>query len=190
MKNSAPLPEKLPKYIDLAKWETAPETHIIWQGEVALTELTRLSALKDNQTLKNQANHLQVAIEFFQKNAVLWAKVRTQGTLWQTCQRCLEPVAIPLDYDNTLAILKDDSETTLIDDDTDFVLQNELPHDSTSDKKLLLAPFIEDELLVQLPLSPKHDDCEMAVTEVGDYEEEVQDNPFAMLASLKGKLTS
>lgn len=188
--NTPSLSTQLPKYIDLAKWENAPETHLIWQGDVPLNDLKRLSALKDNQTNKNQDSHLTVAIEFFQQNAVLRAKVRTQGTLWQTCQRCLEPVAIPLDYDNTLAVLKDDSETNLIDEDTDFVLLDELPHDPSSDKKLLLLPFIEDELLVQLPLSPKHDDCEMAVTEVGEFEEEVQENPFAMLASLKGKLPS
>ncbi len=189
---TAPLAAQLPKYIDMAKWENAPETHITWQGEVAIKALPRLFVLQDSQSQKSpdQAEKLQVDIEFFQKNAVVWAKIRTHGTLWQTCQRCLEPVAVPLDYDNTLAILNDDSETQLIDEDTDFVLLDELPHDSSSDKKLLVSPFIEDELLVHLPLAPKHDDCEMAVTEVGEFEEDLQENPFAMLASLKGKLPS
>ena len=47
--------------------------------------------------------------------------------------------------------------------------------------------MIEDELLVDLPLAPKHDDCEMAVTEVGELPEAVaeKENPFAVLASLK-----
>ena len=37
-------------------------------------------------------------------------------------------------------------------------------------------------------MAPKHDDCEMAVDQVGDIPEEETENPFASLAALKGKL--
>ena len=48
---------------------------------------------------------------------------------------------------------------------------------------------MEDELLLKIPLAAKHDDCEMAITQVGELPEEQEvENPFAALVALKGKL--
>jgi hypothetical protein len=73
--------------------------------------------------------------------------------------------------------------STAFRSDQEIILIDEL----TDDNKLWLLSMIEDELLVDLPLAPKHDDCEMAVTEVGELPEAVaeKENPFAVLASLK-----
>jgi uncharacterized protein len=50
---------------------------------------------------------------------------------------------------------------------------------------------LEDELLLLMPLSPKHDACEHKhQPAVQDVVEEKRDNPFDVLASLKGKLNS
>ena len=52
-----------------------------------------------------------------------------------------------------------------------------------------LLSLIEDELLLLMPLSPKHESCEHKhQPAVEDVVEEKRDNPFDVLASLKGKL--
>ncbi len=47
-----------------------------------------------------------------------------------------------------------------------------------------LLALVEDELLLSLPLVPRHDDCEPPV-EAGDDEEI---SPFAVLRQLRGKV--
>ena len=114
--------------------------------------------------------------------------LQTDGVIWQTCQRCLEPVAVELAIDSELALLENQSHVALLDEDTDTILLEEI----TDGNKLWLLPMIEDELLVELPLSPKHDDCEMAITQIGELpaDSEEKANPFAMLADLKVQLKS
>lgn len=179
-------PTALAKYLDLAKWEHNNETEYHWQGQIALSQFSRLWASRD----ANQRNEapLEVDLSIEKRGTILHWHLQTDGELWQTCQRCLEPVATELYIDSELALLEDESQVALLPEDSEVILLAEL----TDDNKLWLLPMIEDELLVGLPLAPKHDDCEMAVTQVGEIPEIAQDkeNPFAMLAGLKGNLSS
>ena len=176
----------LAKYIDLDKWEYNNDTHYEWQGNLSLEQFPRLWALRDD----NHANDepLNVSLNVEKRGAILHWHLKTDGVIWQTCQRCLEPVAVDLFTDSELALLEKESHIALVDEDAETILLDEL----TDDNKLWLLPMIEDELLVDLPLSPKHDDCEMAVTTVGELPEDIEEkeNPFAMLAGLKGQLKS
>ena len=171
----------LVKFIDLARWEHNNDNHYHWQGEVRLTDLPRIYALRDD----NHANDepLAVTLDIQKRGEVVFWQLQTTGTLWQTCQRCLEPVAVSLDVDSELALLEDENHVALLDEGTEIIMLDEL----TDDNKLWLLPMIEDELLVDLPLAPKHEDCQMAVTEFGELPETAteKDNPFAVLASLK-----
>ena len=171
----------LVKFIDLARWEHNNDNHYHWQGEVSLTQLPRIYALRDD----NHANDepLAVTLDIQKRGEVVFWQLQTTGTLWQTCQRCLEPVAVSLDVDSELALLEDENHVALLDEGTEIIMLDEL----TDDNKLWLLPMIEDELLVDLPLAPKHEDCQMAVTEFGELPETAteKDNPFAVLASLK-----
>ena len=80
-----------------------------------------------------------------------------------------------------------------MDEDADFIVlgeseattKGEYPNPSTAD----LLALIEDELLLLMPLSPKHDACEHKhQPAIEELVEEKRDNPFDVLASLKGKL--
>ena len=148
---------------------------------MSLKDLLRIYALGDEHHDNDQP--LDVILDIQKKGAVVFWQLNTTGVLWQTCQRCLDPVAVSLDVDSELALLEDENHVALLDEGTEIILIDEL----TDDNKLWLLPMIEDELLVDLPLAPKHDDCEMAVTEVGELPEAVaeKENPFAVLASLK-----
>ena len=171
----------LDKYIDLAKWENNDDNHYHWQGEIALQDFPRLIELADDT--HDNSESLKVELSVKKNGDVIMWRLTTTGTLWQTCQRCLEPVATSLNTESEMALLTKESHVGLLDEDTEFLFVNEL----TDDNRLYLLAMIEDELLVDLPLSSKHDDCEMAVSQVGEFVADVEekDNPFAVLAGLK-----
>lgn len=85
-------------------------------------------------------------------------------------------------------MLEDEAQASILDDEVDYVLLDEITEDQRGEILLPLANILEDEILLDVPLSPKHEDCEMATEQVGELPEEENENPFAALAALKGKL--
>ena len=170
--------QTLPNNILLEKWA---DIGFHWQGEIAIDELPRLS----EQTV--DGGSLQALVDLAKQDGVLWLSYQVTGAVSVGCQRCLESLSIDLSGEYRLALLNDESEIGLIDG-AEYVLIDEL---GESARRLLpIKDLLEDELMLALPLSPRHKDCDMLVKSVGDeIEEEVQENPFAALAALKGKLS-
>ena len=80
-----------------------------------------------------------------------------------------------------------------MDEDADFIVLGESDATTKGDydapATANLLALIEDELLLLMPLSPKHNACEHKHRPtIQDIAEEKRDNPFDVLASLKGKL--
>ena len=104
-------------------------------------------------------------------------QLQVTGTIALACQRCLEAIPFDLDVDNLLEIVPEGAELSqdeLEDDTRDF-----LP----VAKELDVAEFIEDEILLALPVAPRHERC--GLPGAADAGERV--HPFAILAGLKGK---
>jgi uncharacterized protein len=70
------------------------------------------------------------------------------GELWLTCQRCLEPVAWPVDLDAELTVVPDEAQADRLADSIDAV--------AMTPEGLALAVLAEDEVLAALPLAPTH----------------------------------
>ena len=109
--------------------------------------------------------------------------LRAQATLPLTCQRCMGEVRVPLAVDRHFVFVPDEDTAAALDEASD-------------DDVLALAPdfdlraLIEDELLMALPLVPRHDECPDAVqlsVQSADFDatQEEKTNPFAALAALK-----
>ncbi len=99
------------------------------------------------------------------------------GVLPLACQRCLKAVPYDLDVDNLLELVPEGvelSQDELEDDTRDF-----LP----VAKELDVAEFVEDEILLSLPVAPRHEKC--GLPGAADAGERI--NPFAALSGLKGK---
>lgn len=173
--------KNLIKYLDLNKWENHDDSDYHWQGEIALQTFPRLIAMADENHDNATPLHLDLTVK--KNGEIIFWQATTKGTLWQTCQRCLEPVGISLDTERMLALLKNESHVALLDEDVEYLLLEEL----SKDNKLYLLEMLEDELLVELPLSPKHDDCQMnfSPSAVENTETEEKVNPFSVLAGLK-----
>jgi uncharacterized protein len=125
----------------------------------------------------------------------LWLDLHAEGSLPWECQRCLQPVFIPVEVDHTVRFVADEATAEELDGESeDDVLAISRQFD--------LLALIEDELIMAQPIVPRHDTCPTdvqslmqsglvapdgsAVDESAD-EEAVSDkpNPFAVLAALK-----
>lgn len=177
--------KSFPANILLEKWA---DVGFFWEGEMAVAHFERLSAQigLDEQVLQDVL--LAVSVKLQKQSGVLWLNFTVQGSLPTPCQRCLEPIDIEVTGDYRLAILFDETQIEQIED-AEYVLVWELGL-SGGRKLLPIKELLEDELLLALPLSPRHEDCQMPVEmEAEDeIEDEAKDNPFAALAALKGKL--
>ena len=104
--------------------------------------------------------------------------VRLDGAVPLACQRCLQPFVAPVAQATDLLLARDEAELARLDvEETEVVLAN-----TTLDPRTL----IEDELLLSLPLSPRHGEEECAAARrsvAGDG----KPSPFAGLAALKGR---
>ena len=103
--------------------------------------------------------------------------LEVSGSLPLACQRCLEAIPFNLDVDSLLELLPEGAEMSqdeLEDDTRDF-----LPVAG----KLDVAEMVEDEILMVLPVAPRHERCGLPGT--ANAGERI--SPFAQLAGLRGK---
>lgn len=163
-----------------------------WSGSVPLSRFTRIA---QEVVPPIDALTVQVQCRMYQNErgvACIEAELRTSVAL--TCQRCLEPVQHDVDTAVDLALLSDLKYADRLGEDTDFVVLNEeqLAHGIDDEQVIDLLALLEDEMLLSLPLAPRHDDCELKVATVAldDDQPKRTDNPFGILASLKGNLQS
>ena len=173
----------LPDNIVLDKWS---DNGFDWEGYVDANIFERLALLL---TSEREQPSIQLTAKLYRESNVLHLGFTLAGEVWLTCQRCLQPVAVDITDQYDIALLDDDSQTRLLEDTQDYLLLDEVVIQQASERLLPFKSLIEDEILLKVPMSPKHDDCEMAVEQVGEIEEEEVESPFAALAALKGKLS-
>ncbi|MDO5768170.1 MAG: YceD family protein [Psychrobacter sp.] len=176
------MPSTLPNKVSLDKWA---DTGFTWQGTIQPNDFTRLKAVL---TPDYEQSAIEVKVQLTTVSNVLELSFQLVGQIWMTCQRCLQPIAIDLTDDYHIELLEEESQAKMLDEDDDYLLLDEVVEQEGHETYLPLARLIEDEILLQAPLSPKHDDCEMILDQVGEIEEIAEESPFAALAALKGKL--
>ena len=181
--NQAKSLTQMPEHISLSKWE---DSGFEWQGEVNPVSFERLAALL---TSEHEQTNLSLKTNLYRRNDVLHLAFEVDGEVWLTCQRCLQPVATELTDDFDIALLEEDSKSNSVNEEQDYLILEEVVDNQTPERLLPLKKLIEDELILMMPLAPKHDDCEMSIEQFGELpEEEESENPFAALSALKGKL--
>lgn len=123
--------------------------------------------------------------------------LRAQATVRQTCQRCLQGLPLSLSVDRLFRFVADEAQAAALDDDSE---EDVLPLDRSWD----LLELLEDELIMALPLVPRHEVCPEPLPlatapppPVGEAHQaasveplaplQERRNPFAVLAQLKRK---
>lgn len=133
----------------------------------------------------------------------MWLDVSARGELAWECQRCLQPVTLPVVVQRGIRFAKDEAAAAQLDADSeDDVLALSRQFD--------LMELIEDELIMAQPIVPRHDECPTDVYRLMKSGDEAavpgqskgadtdgpadrqeagtasgRPNPFAVLASLK-----
>ncbi|HCN16489.1 MULTISPECIES: YceD family protein [Psychrobacter] len=179
----APVTNSMPEHISLDKWA---DMGYEWAGEVEPSSFQRLATVLSTD---HEQTKTQLDANLYRRNNVLHLAFTLTGNVWLTCQRCLQPVAIDLSDDYDIALLENESQVRLVNEEQDYLLLDEIITEQSPERLLPFKKLVEDEILLKTPMAPKHDDCEMTVEQFGEIpEEEESENPFAALASLKGKL--
>lgn len=147
-----------------------------WQGTVLASEFSRLigEILQDTP--------LSLTVDFIRQDGILWLTYDVKGVLPVSCQRCLMPAQMDVSGHYQMAIIEHEDQVAQIQDQ-DYVFLSELGNPT----HLPIKDLIEDELLLLNPFSFRHEDCELLTDSVGEIEQADDDNPFAVLASLKSK---
>lgn len=112
----------------------------------------------------------------------VWLHLGCQAEAALTCQRCLRPVTEALAVDRWIRFVETEAEAEALDVDSDDDVLAMPRH-------LDARELIEDELLLALPLVPRHEHCPEPLLHVDEEAvaepEDERPNPFAALAALK-----
>lgn len=149
-------------------------------GDLPVARLQRLKAM-----LASEDGSVQVTAGFGvdeQGRRVLELKVT--ANLEMTCQRCMGRVAVPVAVEATLELVPEES--------ADHAASERYEPLFVSRDRMSLAEIVEDELLLQLPMIPRHEDGDAAClpaagNEDGQERDAARENPFAVLATLKDR---
>ena len=115
--------------------------------------------------------------------AQVWLHLDCAATVHRSCQRCLHAVALPLHVQRALRFVADETQAEQLDLDSDEDVL-------TLERALDLHALVEDELLLALPMVPRHEHCEppaAGVDETLPSDDETREHPFAALAQWRGK---
>jgi uncharacterized protein len=99
-------------------------------------------------------------------------KLNVDGSVRLECQRCIESLDFPLHLEVRLQLAASEAEIAAAEDDVERVLAG---------REMSVAAMVEDEVILALPMVPKHDRCGVAV-ELGAN---AQTSAFQALAALK-----
>lgn len=114
----------------------------------------------------------------------IWLRLEVQAEARPSCQRCLQPAAQVLLVDRWFRFVRNETEAAELDADSeDDVL--------VLSRVLDCREWIEDELLLALPIVPMHEQCPkplpMTADAAAEPELEERPHPFAALAALRRK---
>ena len=158
------------------------EQRRLLSGQIMLSDLPRIQEL----TTSNKGE-VSVELEFARTDTGLPTMIGSlKGKVPLLCQRCMKSFDFTVDNPLQVILLKSDAEAERLQESHDTWL--------VEDDRIFLQDFIEDELLLRLPLIAKHEECSLdkaAIAASFDEEsknflqEEETENPFASLKDWK-----
>jgi uncharacterized protein len=147
----------------------------ILSGEVFLKFMTRLSEFTEIHDELAKYN-----LEFLKcDNGITQIRGEISTSLISLCQRCLINFTLNIDIPVSIGIIKNEEDIALLPDDLEPFL--------VEDDTISLLKLIEDEILLSLPISPLHSVDVCPKVQTNQKFKPKQDNPFTVLQSLKDR---
>lgn len=110
----------------------------------------------------------------------VWLRLRAEAEVHLECQRCLQPMQQALAVDRRFRFVAGEEEAARLDEESeDDVLELSRAFD--------LPALVEDELILELPLVPRHAQCPapLPLPAAEDEDTSEAEHPFAALAALR-----
>ena len=177
------LPNALPEFVDPLR---LAETRQVLKGQVAVAVMPRLMAALDISSPARGEVDVDLAFGV-DGQGVRRVLGSLHAELDAICQRCLQPMILPLHVNIALGIVRALDEAEHLPDEYEpLVLASATEGQS-------LAAIIEDELLLALPVAPLHEEAQCTARTtildaniVEDLPPEGKKRPFAVLAGAFG----
>ncbi len=143
-------------------------------GTIAVAQLGRLT-----RELADASGELQWTISGG-RHAMGYPQLtmHVKGEVRLVCQRCLSPFGHLIDTDTVLVLARDESDA----DEVEEKLDDESIDVIFGDAQQSLLQLVEDDALLALPLSPRHEVCPGDAPAVP---QDKRESPFAALKGLK-----
>ncbi|PHS69008.1 MAG: DNA-binding protein [Methylophaga sp.] len=170
--------QKLPQELDPFRYA---QNGLELEGELQLLSMNRLA-----KYLHNDEGVVDITMKFdVDETGTPYMRGQFQVTLSLNCERCTQAMDLELKVDSLLAIVKSEIKV-------EGLAEQYEPWVIDTNDLVILSSVVEDELILALPLVPRHDhDClPEEVWSAGDdlnVEEEKPASPFAVLSALKVK---
>lgn len=170
--------ERLPVLVDALH---LADTGQCLKGQLALSHMPRLAA-----TLHSKEGVVDVDLEFGRdEQRRRYLRAHISAHLIVECQRCLEPMEMYVEAMPFLAIVISQVQAENLPENYEPLL--------SESQEMPLAAIVEDELILALPVAPKHTD-EQCLQGQRHFEQQqltdkqdVRKKPFALLNQLKNK---
>lgn len=167
--------KNIPEHVDPYR---LAEQNLHIDGTLKLIDMHRLAA-----GLAESSEPVKVSLEFgVDEQKITYMRGHLETTLSLQCQRCMEPYSYEIISDFALGVV-----TTLEEADA---LPERYEPAMAKDGQLALRELIEEEIILNLPIIPKHEPEHCKVTMPTAESGEAQGkgkNPFHVLESLKHK---
>jgi len=174
--------DRLPEHIEPLRLARSQR---LLKGRLPLSRMPRLA-----DSLEDDAGEIDVELRFdVDESGIAWMEGHLIGSLPLCCQRCMQQLLMPIDVIFTLAMVESESEIERLGEQYEPLLLD--------DSLVSVVELVEDELLLALPIVPKHEteqcnagnlDEEIVEQDpIVDSEPESKKNPFDVLADLKRK---
>jgi uncharacterized protein len=143
-------------------------------GRLQLGTLPRLA-----EVLSDASGSLDYEVSGETAGGEAFLTVKLDGSLSLVCQRCLGPLAFALSVRSRMMLVEpgtpwpEDGQIGGLEDETCDAIE--------VSRELDLAPLLEEEILLALPIAPRHEHCKPPVAKTASEEA----SPFAQLARLK-----
>jgi uncharacterized protein len=168
--------QRLPQRTDLLAMADAGR---MLKGQIEVASLDRVLPL-----LHGTEGVLQVVMQIdTDPDGTRYVAGTIEGRIQLLCQRCLEPVAWPLNLAFRLGLVRDQEEASRLTPRYEPLIVTAEP--------TRLADVVADEVLLampQVPVHPEQEACLAPQTGTDSPEEIQRENPFAVLAKLKDHL--
>jgi uncharacterized protein len=160
----------------------------------AAAAISGMEPLRNYHRLKSElvdpAEHLGVHWEAVGQSrrgadgaAVPWLHLSARANVPLVCQRCLSPVEVALEVDRWFRFVADEAMAAQEDEEAEEDVL-------VASRDFDLHGLIEDELLMEIPITPRHEACpDPAQLSAADPDFEAAEadrpNPFAVLGALR-----